>query len=277
MPMRWLSCATIFLLVSVITMPRFASSYSPLPPPNQNQNIIPGSKLNPADIYDPNTMSGPLGRQADDFFLQTFRKALATSLLQSESDFQPGYDGMIDMIRKIHSASPTQSSCVQKSRATLQSLFPDWPPSPKSTTGLLYWFKILFSTPFPSFSSKLNAYITCACSQWLMGPSSLLPLPSSSSSGSGSNNLVEIKRCRYLEATKCASICVNTCKLPTQQFFNEDMGVKMRIVPDYESYGCRFEFGVEPTEEDERLAKDVKCFAECPSGGEERRRLSCMN
>lgn len=41
---------------------------------------------------------------------------------------------------------------------------------------------------------------------------------------------------RYLEEASCASVCVATCKLPTQQFFNEDMSVPMRMLPNYETY-----------------------------------------
>ena len=62
---------------------------------------------------------------------------------------------------------------------------------------------------------------------------------------------------RFLEASGCASVCVHTCKAPTQEFFNQDMGVPMRMLPDYASYECVFEFGVAPTARpsfvDERL------------------------
>ena len=112
-----------------------------------------------------------------------------------------------------------------------------------------------------------------------MGSSSLSPLPTEStpSPPHEAGAVLEIKRCRYLEAASCASVCVNTCKLPTQEFFAEDMGVPVRIVPDYETLGCRFEFGVRATEEDEVEAGNVKCFDACRSKGGERERLKkCM-
>ena len=37
-------------------------------------------------------------------------------------------------------------------------------------------------------------------------------------------------RCRYLEETGCASICINSCKLPTQEFFARDMGLPLTMV-----------------------------------------------
>ena len=60
---------------------------------------------------------------------------------------------------------------------------------------------------------------------------------------------------------------MNACKLPTQQFFNEEMGVPMRMLPDYETLECRFQFGVSPTLDDERDVRSVPCFAACPSSG----------
>ena len=74
--------------------------------------------------------------------------------------------------------------------------------------------------------------------------------------GDGQNQLLLVKRCRYLESGSCASLCVNSCKIPTQQFFNEDMGLPMRIIPDYKTFECRFEFGIAPTAEDEREVRD---------------------
>ena len=56
-------------------------------------------------------------------------------------------------------------------------------------------------------------------------------------------------------------------QMPTQAFFNEDMGVPMVMEPDYETLACRFKFGLPPSEADEAEARAVACFAACPSGG----------
>ena len=39
-----------------------------------------------------------------------------------------------------------------------------------------------------------------------------------------------MRRCRYLEETGCASVCINSCKLPTQAFFAQDMGLPLTMV-----------------------------------------------
>ena len=83
----------------------------------------------------------------------------------------------------------------------------------------------------------------------------------------GRGHVVKVQRCRFLEEAGCAAVCVNACKMPTQQFFNEDMGVPMRMVPDYETLECRFEFGVAPTAADEAEARSAPCFGACPMAG----------
>lgn len=35
---------------------------------------------------------------------------------------------------------------------------------------------------------------------------------------------VKIQKCRYLETSGCVGMCVNLCKVPTQYFFNEELG-----------------------------------------------------
>ena len=52
------------------------------------------------------------------------------------------------------------------------------------------------------------------------------------------------------------------------------VGVTMRMEPDYESLECRFKFGVPPTATDEADARNVACFAACPSAGSLRARCN---
>lgn len=78
---------------------------------------------------------------------------------------------------------------------------------------------------------------------------------------------VHIKRCRFLEESGCASICVNCCKIPTQNFFMDDMGLPVTITPDYETYQCQFEFGVFPDAQGDFDARNTPCLARCPTAG----------
>lgn len=44
------------------------------------------------------------------------------------------------------------------------------------------------------------------------------------------------RRCRYLEETGCASVCLNSCKFPTQRFFMEGMGLPLTMTPNYDDF-----------------------------------------
>ena len=48
------------------------------------------------------------------------------------------------------------------------------------------------------------------------------------------------RRCRYLEEAGCASVCLNSCKAPTQAFFSRHMGLPLDMRPNYEDYSCQF-------------------------------------
>ena len=85
--------------------------------------------------------------------------------------------------------------------------------------------------------------------------------------GSGKNQGVLVQRCRFLEELQCASICVNSCKIPTQNFFRQNMELELTMTPDYSMGECQFAFGKAPTEKEEWLARETPRLMRCPSGG----------
>jgi hypothetical protein len=205
--------------------------------------------------------------------MSRFRSKLAAEFGRDSDAPAGSYDGITELIVRLHERD-SQSTLVEgASRRVLTSLFPNWPPfNPEGTVGLLHWFGVLFARPFPAFSAKLNTWVTWLAAQWLMGHCEIRDLTEPEdlarlSVGDGSAQLLHVSRCRYLEETKCAAICVNTCKMPTQAFFNSDMGVPMTIMPDYETLSCQFKFGVAPTLDDEAAARGIACFDVCPSRG----------
>ena len=201
--------------------------------------------------------------------LQTaFHSALAAEL-ESASASPPTYAEIVHLARRlVFSRQPDEA--VQGSRRVLNSLFPNWPPNPTrdGRRGLLYWFDVLFIRNAPGFSAKLNAWITALAGAWLMGPRELQDLDADADLvqiGDGRRQQLLVQRCRFLEEAKCASVCVNGCKLPTEAFFSGDMRLPVSIEPDYETLECRFKFGVAPTEAGAAAARDVACFAACPA------------
>lgn len=229
-----------------------------------------GSKAS-ATPWDAARDSGPLGSRVDALFMSRFRSKLAAELGRDSGLLEHDYSAVIELVSALHArdaASPV--AVAASSRHVLRSLFPNWPPfNPPGTVGLLHWFGVLFARPFPVFSARLNTWVTWLAAQWLMGPCEIGDIDEADdlarlAAGSGEGQLLLVKRCRYLEESGCASICVNTCKMPTQDFFGEDMGVPITIAPDYETLECRFKFGVPPSAEDEAEARAVACFSGCP-------------
>uniref|UniRef100_A0A0E0DLK8 Beta-carotene isomerase D27-like C-terminal domain-containing protein n=1 Tax=Oryza meridionalis TaxID=40149 RepID=A0A0E0DLK8_9ORYZ len=74
---------------------------------------------------------------------------------------------------------------------------------------------------------------------------------------------VFVEKCKYLEESKCLGVCINTCKLPTQTFFKDHMGVDLYMEPNFEDYSCQFNFGVSPPPLDTDKALKEPCLDIC--------------
>lgn len=118
-------------------------------------------------------------RPQNKLFTAMFLSKLQLELGQKASS--AGYAGVIEVVLALagrHRANPTELRLA--SQRVLRSLFPTWlPPA----------FAALFSRPFPRFAAWINAVVTVAVTQWLMGASQL----------ADDGTTVEIERCRYLE------------------------------------------------------------------------------
>lgn len=68
----------------------------------------------------------------------------------------------------------------------------------------------------------------------------------------------------YAQEGGCASVCLNVCKLPTQQFFNEEVGLPVTLEPNYETFECQFVYGKTPPPPELDKAFNTPCFSQCP-------------
>ena len=116
------------------------------------------------------------------------------------------YDAIIDLTRSLNSRYCNPAETQQATQQILRSLFPAW---------LLPAFRAMFSRPLPTASCRLNAWVTALTCQWLMGPCKVNDVELADGT-IGKAQGVLIERCRYLEQSGCASICINSCKVPTQ-------------------------------------------------------------
>ncbi|PIA32777.1 hypothetical protein AQUCO_04300010v1 [Aquilegia coerulea] len=200
----------------------------------------------------------------DHLLLTLFRNKMVEEV-GWDSD-KPGYDGLIEVANQLMVKTPNNAETVEASVRILRSLFPPF---------LLELFKMLVA---PLGRGKVAAImvarVTALSCQWLMGSCKVnsIVLPDGSTWKTG----VLVEKCKYLEESKCVGICINTCKLPTQAFINDYMGVPLVMEPDFSDYSCQFKFGVHPpiNEEDKTLSEP--CLAICPTATR-RRELRTAN
>ncbi|KAL6771544.1 hypothetical protein ACKKBG_A26805 [Auxenochlorella protothecoides x Auxenochlorella symbiontica] len=166
-----------------------------------------------------------------------------------------GYAAIIDLTRELNDAPNTPADTQAATVSILKSLFPPWLPGA---------FAVMFSKPFPAFSARLNAWATAVTCQWLMGPCSVVAVDDGDGQPKAGQG-VKVERCRYLEESGCASVCLNSCKFPTQRFFMEDMGLPLTMTPNYDDFSCEFAFGRTPPEAFRDPALETACFANCPT------------
>ncbi|CAL6410036.1 predicted protein [Bathycoccus prasinos] len=76
---------------------------------------------------------------------------------------------------------------------------------------------------------------------------------------------IKAERCRFLETSSCASVCVNSCKVPSQEWLREDFGMNLHIQPNYDDFSCVWSFNKAPPPLEEDAAILVPCFSNCNS------------
>uniref|UniRef100_A0A7S4VAG1 Beta-carotene isomerase D27-like C-terminal domain-containing protein n=3 Tax=Ditylum brightwellii TaxID=49249 RepID=A0A7S4VAG1_9STRA len=209
---------------------------------------------------------GPLGKMVDNACLVLFRTKFAEQVGIDSKLPKDDYKGLMELTTALNARYSDRTQVQLLAQEVLKSLFPAW---------LLSQFIVMFAKPFPVFSAKLNALATAILGTWLMGECEVNdceidnPNPNSTEQPPpiGKNQGVLVKRCRFLEESNCASVCVNSCKIPTQKFFIENMGVPLTMTPDYETGECQFAFGLTPTTEELEGALNTPCLQRCPSLG----------
>lgn len=210
------------------------------------------------------SINGSLGPFVDSLLMSLFRFKLAERLNRPDDDIRVpdsklalnDFAGIVEITSAMNSQYNNRTQVQELAREVLVSLFPPF---------ILDRYPSWFAQPFPVFSAKMCAWATVVGGTWLMGECEVNDVPEMENGGKYQGVLV--KRCRFLEESQCASICVNSCKIPTQNFFRQSMGLALTMTPDYETGECQFAYGRLPTEEEEREARETPCLQRCPSSG----------
>ena len=204
----------------------------------------------------------------------TIRKLLVAEV-GSDTDKREwtDFEALMTSVREVNDMKGTARDVQLRAKSVFKGILPalyiGWipplwkkfvdPNAPKWVTG--YSFHLVFVTLFP----------------WLMGPmegaeyedveipekmrKTFTFLPKSVSLPQA----IKAERCRFLETSSCASVCVNSCKVPSQEWLREDFGMNLHIQPNYDDFSCVWSFNKEPPPLEEDAAILVPCFTNCKS------------
>ena len=235
---------------------------------SKSSGTIMGPPIDTKPDY--SSIHGPMGPLVDSFLMSLFRRKLAEELNRPSNSIQiqdsnctyDDFNGIIELTSNMNSRYNNKTQIQEIAHRVLVSLFPPF---------ILDRYPTWFARPFPILSARMCAWATVVGGTWLMGECTVNDIPATVDNDGGINQGVLVQRCKFLEESQCASICVNSCKIPTQNFFRDNMGLAVTMTPDYSTGECQFVFGKLPTEQDEREARETPCLMRCPSGGRLRR------
>jgi hypothetical protein len=126
------------------------------------------------------------------------------------------YESFVDVSRRVM-VGRTHAQQQEAVREVLLSMLP--PGAPEQ-------FRKLF--PPTRWACEFNAALTVPFFRWLVGPSEVIEVEVD---GVKQRSGVLIKKCRYLENSGCVGMCVNMCKIPTQDFFTNEFGLPLTMNP----------------------------------------------
>jgi len=174
----------------------------------------------------------------DRLFIHLFASKIARVL---EQDTIPsGYSGFVSLSKAV-TLGRTSAQQRELIGVVLRSMMPSFVGA-----GIRRFFR-----PNP-IVCELNAWFACLLFPWLVGP---LEVKAVEIAGKTQKSGVQIKKCRYLEQSGCAAMCINLCKIPTQEFFTQELGIPLTMTPNFADFSCEMVFGKTPLppEEDEAL------------------------
>ncbi|GJN12602.1 hypothetical protein PR202_ga30893 [Eleusine coracana subsp. coracana] len=160
---------------------------------------------------------------------------------QKKAVWEWDYESFVDVSRRVM-VGRTRAQQQEAVREVLLSMLPAGAPDQ---------FKKLF--PPTRWACEFNAALTVPFFCWLVGPSEVVEVEVD---GVKQRSGVLIKKCRYLENSGCVGMCVNMCKIPTQNFFTDEFGLPLTMNPNFEDMSCEMIYGqVPPPIEDDPVSK----------------------
>ena len=160
-----------------------------------------------------------------------------------------GYDGLVDVAKSLTHKHEDVMRLLRKAV-----------PSPLCKTA-----RIL--APDSNPTRKFYAWCAAKGFAWLVGECEPVEVQEQGTSYSA----VKMKKCKFLSESGCAAMCCSVCKMPTQEFLAEDLGIPTTMRPNFEDMSCEMIFGLPPLPAEEDPAMCVPCLAECKLTGDDKR------
>lgn len=167
-----------------------------------------------------------------------------------------GYAGLVELSQQIMHGRNAQQQQVAVLRI-LQSLI----PAP------VLWAIRTFFAP-TRLVCVLNAWFAARMFEWLVGRCQVTQAEVDLADGTmrSQPSGVKIEKCRYLAESGCVGMCVNMCKVPTQEFFTQKFGIPLTMTPNFEDLSCQMVFGQLPPDPTADDAYKQPCLAhQCPT------------
>ncbi|OVA14771.1 protein of unknown function DUF4033 [Macleaya cordata] len=156
------------------------------------------------------------------------------------------YESFVDVSKRVMQGRSRKQQ-QEVVREVLLSMLP--PGAPEQ-------FRKLF--PPTKWAAEFNAALTVPFFHWLVGPSEVVEVEVN---GEKQRSGVHIKKCRYLENSGCVGMCVNMCKIPTQDFFTNEFGLPLTMIPNFEDMSCEMVYGQVPPPFEEDPVSKQPCYA----------------
>ncbi|XVF12864.1 hypothetical protein REPUB_Repub08aG0156700 [Reevesia pubescens] len=206
-------------------------------------------------IAEPSGEPAPLGQKtkySDRLFEKAFMTLFARKMEKFAASPKAGteakkgffdydYESFVEVSKRVMQGR-SRLQQQQVVREVLLSMLPSGAPAQ---------FRKLF--PPTRWDAEFNAALTVPFFNWLVGPSEVVEVEVN---GMKQKSGVRIKKCRYLENSGCVGMCVNMCKIPTQDFFTNEFGLPLTMIPNFEDMSCEMVYGQVPP------ASKQPCFAE---------------
>ena len=190
----------------------------------------------------------------DRLFIWLFSHKMSQAL-GIRSEFS-GYAGVVDLSKKI-----VQGRNAQQQQVIVARILQSFVPVP-----VLWGIRTFFAPT--RLVCVLNAWFAARMFGWLVGSCEVAEAEIDLPDGTVRSQLsaVHIKKCRYLADSGCVGMCVNMCKVPTQEFFTEKFGIPLTMTPNFADLSCKMIFGQIPPAPEADDAYNQPCLEQqCPT------------